>query len=94
MDQIPNAITQVNDQLGGQWRLPSRTELENIVCSECGKVKIDSKVFPNTPYEPFWTKDTNKWSKKFFWTVNFYTGHTFGRFPGSIPNFVRFVRER
>jgi hypothetical protein len=28
------------------------------------------------------------------WTVNFFTGHTFGRFPGYIPNYVRLVRDR
>ena len=34
------------------------------------------------------------WYKNFFWSVNFFTGHTFGRFPGNIPNFVRLVRNR
>ena len=52
------------------------------------------KYFPNTPYEPFWTGEKNEWSKDFFWSVNFFTGHTFGRFPGHIPNFVRLVSER
>ena len=69
-------------------------ELESIVCFECGKVKINSKFFPYTPYEPFWTGEKNSWYKNFFWSVNFFTGHTFGRFPGNIPNFVRLVRDR
>ena len=94
MEQVTQAIKTANEQLGGDWRLPTRKELESIVCIECGKVKIDSKLFPNTPYEPFWTGEKNTWYKNFFWSVNFFTGHTFGRFPGTIPNFVRLVRNR
>ena len=96
MDQIDEVIIQANNQLGGLWRLPTRKELENLVCMSCEKVKINDKFFPNTPYEPFWTGEKNNWSKTkgFYWSVNFFTGHTFGRFPGHIPNFVRLVSER
>ncbi len=79
---------------GGNWRLPTRKELESIVCKECEFPKIDKKFFPSTPYEPFWTGEKNRWSKNFYWSVNFFTGHSFGRFPGRIPNFVRLVREK
>ena len=96
MSQIKDVITQANEQLGGSWRLPTRKELENLVCMSCDKVKINNKFFPGTPYEPFWTGEKNNWSKTkgFYWSVNFFTGHTFGRFPGNIPNFVRLVRSR
>ena len=94
MDEVAVAIKKANQQLGGEWRLPNREELESLVCIECGKVKINKKIFPQTPYEPFWTGEKNSWSKQFYWSVNFFTGHTFGRFPGSIPNFVRLVRNR
>ncbi len=96
MSQIKDVITQANEQLGGSWRLPTRKELENLVCMSCDKVKINNKFFPSTPYEPFWTGEKNNWSKTkgFYWSVNFFTGHTFGRFPGHIPNFVRLVSER
>ena len=96
MSQIENVISQANEQLGGEWRLPTRKELENLVCMKCEKVKINSKFFPKTPYEPFWTGERNDWSKNkgFYWSVNFFTGHTFGRFPGHIPNFVRLVRNK
>ena len=96
MNQIDEVINQANSQLGGFWRLPTRKELENLVCMSCDKVKINNKFFPNTPYEPFWTGEKNNWSKTkgFYWSVNFFTGHTFGRFPGHIPNFVRLVSER
>ena len=92
--QIETAIVQANEQLGGTWRLPNRKELEQLVCKSCIKVKINSDLFPNTPPEPFWTNERNPWQPRFLWTVNFYTGHTFGRFPGFIPNYVRLVRDR
>ncbi len=94
MEQVEQAKKKAKEQLEGDWRLPTRKELESIVCSECSKVKINSQFFPNTPYEPFWTGEKNTWYKNFFWSVNFFTGHTFGRFPGTIPNFVRLVRNR
>ena len=92
--EIETAIFQANEQLKGKWRLPNRAELEKIICTKCKKVKINKDIFPNTPPESFWTSEKNPWQPKFLWTVNFYTGHTFGRFPGFIPNYVRLVRDR
>ena len=45
MSQIDEVIIQANNQLGGFWRLPTRKELENLVCMSCDKVKINDKVF-------------------------------------------------
>ena len=94
LNDVENAIKIANEQLGGKWRLPTRFELENLVCHECIKVKIEKKFFPDTPAEPFWTGEKNNWQPQFNWTVNFFTGNTFGRFPGFIPNYVRLVRDR
>ena len=94
LNQIDSVVTQANEQLEGKWRLPSRKELEKIVCKDCKKVKINAEIFPNTPPESFWTSEKNAWQPQFMWTVNFFTGHTFGRFPGFIPNYVRLVRDR
>jgi len=93
-DDIDTVISQANFQLEGNWRLPKREELEKIVCKDCKKVKINSNIFPNTPPESFWTSEINSWQPRFMWTVNFFTGYTFGRFPGFIPNYVRLVRDR
>ena len=93
-DEIETAIKQANDQLGGKWRLPNRKELELLVCKTCENVKINNDLFPNTPAESFWTNEKNPWQPKFMWTVNFFTGHTFGRFTEFIPNYVRLVRDR
>ena len=91
---IPEIIELANNQLEGNWRLPSRNELESLICHECQKVKINLKIFPKTPPEPFWTKDKNFWQPKFNWIVNFLNGNTFGRYPGYKPNYIRLVRDR
>lgn len=88
------AINLADEQLGGNWRLPTREELENIVCQECGQPKIDASIFPNTPAEPFWTGEQNKYSPRHVWSVNFFTGHTYGRFMPFQDLVIRLVRDR
>ena len=56
LNQIDSVVTQANEQLEGKWRLPSRKELEKIVCKDCKKVKINAEIFPNTPPEFFLDK--------------------------------------
>ena len=93
-DKMETVISQANSQLEGVWRLPKREELEKIVCKDCKKVKINSKIFPNTPADSFWTSEINSWQPRFMWTVIFFTVYTFGRFTGFIPNYERLVRDR
>lgn len=81
-------------QLGGLWRLPTRDELQNLVCDECEDVKIDSIVFPDTEAEPYWTGEKNWISPKNYWSVNFMTGHSYGRFFGYQQLAVRLVKAR
>ena len=88
------AINLANEQLGGNWRLPTREELENIVCHKCSQPKIDASIFPNTPAEPFWTGEQNKYSPRHVWSVNFFTGHTYGRFMPFQDLVIRLVRDR
>ena len=92
--QVNEAITIANKQLGGLWRLPSRLELESLICKKCMKVKINTKIFPNTPAEPFWSGEKNIWQPEYNWIVNFFNGNTFGRFPDYKPNYARLVRDR
>ena len=93
-ETIEQAILIANEQLGGIWRLPTLKELYSLVCHECEPPKINKKVFPNTDRRAYWTGERNKWSKNSYWTVNFHTGHKFGRFYPYQEMAVRLVRQR
>ena len=46
-EEIQEALKQANEQLGDGWRLPTKIELEGIVCQKCERGnKIDSEFFP------------------------------------------------
>jgi hypothetical protein len=79
-EEIAIALTQAKEQLGGDWRLPSRKELVSLVCGDCSAPKINPKYFPNLSSEAYWTGDKNWMNPRTYWTVNFMTGHTYNRF--------------
>ena len=92
---IAQAIEIANKQLGPAWRLPSLDELYSLVCKKCSKgKKFDPKIFPNTDPRAYWTGEKNSMSKGSYWTVNFFTGHKFGRFYPEQEMAVRLVRDR
>ena len=93
-EDIAKAIVIANKQLGGNWRLPNREELEGLVCAACKNVKIDSQSFPQTVPEPYWTGEVNAFAARHFWSVNFMTGFTYGRFFPQQALAVRLVRDR
>jgi len=93
-DDVAKAIVIANAQLGPGWRLPSRAELEGLVCKTCAPVKIELDSFPNTLGEPYWTGEVNGFAPRHIWTVNFMTGHTYGRFFPTQEVLVRLVRDR
>ena len=92
-DQIEIAIGQANEQLGEGWRLPTREELEGLLCNSCGRPMIDSEMFPATLSEPYWTGEQNQRSKRHYFSVNFFNGWTYGRFRPTRPLAVRLVRD-
>lgn len=79
-EEIKLALQQANEQMGGEWRLPTRKELEGLVCESCTAPKVNLKYFPGTESEPYWTGQKNWISPANYWSVNFMTGHTYGRF--------------
>ena len=93
-EQMQEAIKQANEQLDGNWRLPTRKELEGLVCKTCNNPKINTDFFPSTASEPYWTSDKNYWSEERFWTINFFTGYSFSRFTKNKPLASRLVRDR
>lgn len=93
-DQAAIAINQANEQLGEGWRLPTLEELEGLICETCGTPMIDSETFPATQAEPYWTGQTNMFSSRQYYSVNFFNGWTFGRFLAGKPLAVRLVRDR
>ena len=42
---LPDIINIANKQLEGSWILPTRKELESLICIKCEKVKINLKIF-------------------------------------------------
>ena len=92
---IEEAIKIADEQLGPSWRLPSLIELYSLVCKKCKKgQKFDKITFPNTDPRAYWTGEKNFLSKGSYWTVNFFTGHKFGRFYPEQEMAVRLVRDR
>ena len=62
---------------GGGWRLPSRIELLSIVdFTQPGPV-IDTKAFPSTPSEYFWTASPLAGDASTAWSVQFGFGTVF-----------------
>ena len=94
LDMVPKALNIANEQLGGQWRLPSKAELTSIVCKECSPPKINEEIFPNTDNAPYWTGDRSIYNTKYYVSVNFHTGFSFNRFSPIKELAVRLVRDR
>ena len=94
LDMVPKAIDLANEQLGGKWRLPSKSELKSIICKVCPSPKINKDIFPNTDNAPYWTGDQSSFNRKFFVSVNFHTGFSFNRFPPIKELAVRLVKDR
>ena len=92
--EIKIALQQANEQLGGEWRLPSRQELEGLICPTCNPPKVNLKYFPGTESEPYWTGQRNWISPKNYWSVNFMTGDTYGRFFPYQKLFVMIVKDK
>jgi len=78
-------------ELAGNWRLPSKAELESLVCRECQPLKINGLLYPNTAPGAYWTQSVNNFNSSLYWSVSFQNGYSFGRNPAELTHFVRLV---
>lgn len=92
-EQANEAAAMARAELDGNWRLPTVDELQTLVCKNCTPPKLDKRLFPDTPAAPFWTGSEARLSVGRMWTVNFYTGHLFGRNTKSMERYVRLVKS-
>ena len=82
---------------GGGWRLPTVKELQSIVSKvetrpSDAEPNIDIETFPNTFAGPYWSSDQSFYSKRYQWSVNFFSGQRYNRFYPSQPLAIRLVR--
>lgn len=92
-EEATRAATLASDELGGRWRLPTREELESLLCVPCGVPQIDPRTFPHTPAASFWSSTTSWYSSTQRWSVNFRSGVASGRNPPGMRHHVRLVRD-
>lgn len=88
-----HAAALAHTELEGDWRLPTKDELEGLVCQDCHGLKIDEALFPRSAPGAYWTDTPNFLHHSLHWSVNVLTGYTFGRNPPDITNYVRLVRS-
>lgn len=64
----------VAKNLGNGYRLPNIKELKSIVERQCYSPNINSKIFPNTQSNRYWSSSPNANSNSNAWGVNFDNG--------------------
>lgn len=91
---IEPLVTRIQQNIGAEWRLPSRGELERLVVLNSEPPMINQTIFPQTYPGLYWTSDTNRLRSNAYWAVNFFTGHSYGRADASQEFALRLVRHR
>ena len=93
--QAEDLVKVARDQLeDSRWRIPTRSELLTLVCKDCYGVKINRKFFPRTPRGSVWSDTVNEANKRYHWSVNFTTGHSFGKSAPGPKMYLRLVRDK
>ena len=91
---IDSLIARAQRNIGPDWRLPSREELERLIVVNAGPPMINQTVFPNTYPSLYWTGDTNWLMPHEHWSINFFTGYAYGRADENRNFAMRLVRPR
>ena len=97
VSEANEVVQRMSNLEGGGWRLPTVRELQSIVSKvetrpSDVEPNIDIKTFPATFAGPYWSSDQSFYSKRYQWSVNFFTGQRYNRFYPSQPLAVRLVR--
>ncbi len=91
---VDSLIERAQRNIGPDWRLPTREELERLIAANPEPPMINQNVFPNTYSGLYWTSDTNWLMPHAHWSINFFTGHAYGRADENRTFAVRLVRPR
>jgi hypothetical protein len=79
--------------LGSGWRLPTRTELMDIVDKSRTNPSINGEIFPSTPAGLYWTSTVWEGNINYRWDVYFLDGSIYGRHIDQKDR-VRLVRSK
>ena len=75
------------------WRLPNKKQLASLVEARCVDPSINSRFFPNTPSDWFWSSSASAWGLGWThsWLVDFDNGFVHAASPYG-QGYVRLVR--
>ena len=73
------------------WRLPNKNELESLVEWRCFNPAINTKYFPNTPADLFYSASPYANNSFYAWFVHFNSGYV-NHYLTFVYTFVRLVR--
>ncbi len=54
-----STVEEMNEKVGGRWRLPTLKELASLRVEGCGNPSINLNVFPNILVENYWASDNS-----------------------------------
>jgi len=52
-----STVEEMNEKVGGRWRLPTLEELVSLRVKGCGNPSVNGNVFPNILVENYWASD-------------------------------------
>jgi hypothetical protein len=81
-------VQDMNEKMGGDWRLPLNSELASLRIKECGNPSINTNVFPAILVENYWAKDESPHSGLYT-----YSGATSCRLFDNLERPVLIVRD-
>ncbi|MEW6995271.1 DUF1566 domain-containing protein [Colwelliaceae bacterium MEBiC 14330] len=83
-----------NNQMCGydDWRLPNKTELQDLVDYGSSRPSIDDSFFPQTMLGFYWSSSIDSDDFKSAWQIGFFYGRVAG-IPTESPRYIRLVRE-